>query len=106
MKIGDVLAFNIKYILTHIYQPPSKGDNVLGSVRLSVGVQRSILGARLCRVQQRAKKSDYQTTVFVCVLNNCMDAVDQLLIKNHISHRWMLMTKAFGLTLFSQQEFI
>ena len=31
------------------------------------GAQRSILGARLCQVQQPAKKSHYQSKVFVCV---------------------------------------
>ncbi len=32
--------------------------------------QRLILGARLCRVQQSAKKSHYQSKVFVRVSNN------------------------------------
>ncbi len=31
------------------------------------GAQQSILGARLCRVQQRAIKGHYQSKVFVCV---------------------------------------
>ena len=31
-------------------------------------------------VQQRAKQSDYQSKMFVCVSNNHADAVDQLLI--------------------------
>ena len=32
------------------------------------GAQQSILGARLCQVQQRAKKSHYQSRVFcLCV---------------------------------------
>ncbi len=31
-------------------------------------------------VQQRAKKSHYQSEVFVCVLNSRADAVDRLLI--------------------------
>ena len=53
------------------YRPRSEEDNVLGSVRPSV---------RLCRVQQRAKKSYYQSRVFVCVSSNRMDAVDRLLI--------------------------
>ena len=44
------------------------------------GAQRSILGALLCRVQQRAKKGHNQSKEFVCVWNNCMDAVNQLLI--------------------------
>ena len=44
------------------------------------GVQRSIIGAGLCRVQQRAKKSHYQSKVFVCVSSNRVDAVDRLLI--------------------------
>ncbi len=43
------------------------------------GAQWSILGDRLCRVQQRAKKSHYQSTVFVCVSSNRADAVDLLL---------------------------
>ncbi len=74
-----------------------QGDNVLGSVRPSPrqcalsrlkvkgqgqlsGAQWLILGARLCRVQRRAKKSHYQSRVFVCVSNNCTDAGDRLLI--------------------------
>ena len=65
------------------YRPHSlvkQGDNALGSIRLSV------CPSPLCRVQQRAKKSHYQTMVFVCVsnnrsdANNRADAVDQLLI--------------------------
>ena len=44
------------------------------------GVQRSIFGARLCRVQQRAKKTHYQSEVFVCVSSNHADVVDWLLI--------------------------
>ena len=38
------------------------------------------LGARLCRVQQRAKRSHYQSEVFVCVSHNRVYAVDRLLI--------------------------
>ncbi len=44
------------------------------------GGQWSILGARLCRVQQIAKKSHYQSMMFVCVSSNRTDAVDRLLI--------------------------
>ncbi len=69
------------------YRPRSEGDNVLGSVRPSVRpsvsaltAEPSILGARLCQVQQRAKRSYYQPKVFVCVSNNHVDAVDRLLI--------------------------
>ncbi len=54
---------------------------VKGQSQIS-GAQRSILGARLCRVQQRAKKSHYQSEVFVCVSSNRADAVDRLLIGN------------------------
>ncbi len=36
--------------------------------------------SRLCRVQQRAKKSNYQSMEFVCVSNSRADAVDRLLI--------------------------
>ncbi len=43
-------------------------------------MHQSILGARLCKVQQRANKSHYQSKVFVYVSNNHADAVDQLLI--------------------------
>ncbi len=39
------------------------------------GMQWSILGARLCRVQQITKRSRYQSRTFVCVSNNCADAV-------------------------------
>ena len=39
-----------------------------------------MLGARLCRVRQRAKRSTYQSKVFVCVSNSRADAVDRLLI--------------------------
>ena len=75
------------------YQTQSEGDNVLGIVRPSVRLSvcpstlsrlnrlfvRALLGARLCRVQQRA-------TASLCVCNqwayadNCTDAVDRLLI--------------------------
>ncbi len=34
----------------------------------------------LCRVRQRAKRSHYQSKVFVCVPNSRADAVDRLLI--------------------------
>ena len=44
------------------------------------GAQQTILGARLCRVQQRAKKSRYQSEVFVCESTYRADAVDRLLI--------------------------
>ena len=45
-------------------------------------MQRSTLGPRLCRVQQRAKKSRYQSEVFVCVSTHCRDAVDRLLMSD------------------------
>ena len=79
-----------------------RGDNVLGSVRLSVGhrshgwiygTQRSILGARLCRVQQRPKESHYQSNVFVCVSSNRADEVDWLLI--YLFFRNTLLQKKF-----------
>ena len=57
--------------------------NVKGQSQIS-GAQRSILGARLCRVQQRARKSNYQSKVFVCVSSNRADAVDRLLIALHM----------------------
>ncbi len=64
---------------------------LVASVRLSVrpsvrpsALSRLILGARLCRVRQRAKKSHYQSKVFVCVSNSRADAVDRLLIE-HVS---------------------
>ncbi len=57
---------------------------LVASVHLSVcqiyGVQRSMLGAQLCRVQKRAKKINYQSKEFVHVSNNRADAVDELLI--------------------------
>ena len=37
--------------------------------------------ARLYRVQQKANKTDYQSMVFVCVSNNRVDVVNQLLIQ-------------------------
>ena len=43
------------------------------------GVQ-SVLGSQLCWVQQRAKKSNYQSKVFVCASNNHAGAVNRLLI--------------------------
>ena len=55
------------------YRPRSEGDNVLGSVRPSDL-------SRLNRVQQRAKKSHYQSTEFVCVSNCRADVVDRFLI--------------------------
>ena len=65
--------------------------HLVASVRLSFrlhshgrisGTQGSILGARLCRVQERARViiSHYQSITFVCVSNNHADAVDQHLI--------------------------
>ena len=51
------------------------GVKVKGQGQMS-GAQRSILGARL----QRAKKSRYQSEVFVCVSTYPTDAVDRLLI--------------------------
>ncbi len=60
------------------YRPRSEGDNVLGSVRPSV---RPLTAEPFdLRVVQRAKRSHYQSEVFVCVSNNHADAVDQLLI--------------------------
>ncbi len=46
------------------------------------GMQRSILGARLCRVQQRALGVITSQGVCLCVCNQgaYTDAVDQLLI--------------------------
>ena len=52
---------------------------VMGQGQIS-GAQGLILGAQLCQVQQRAKKSHYHSKVFVCVSNNCADAVDRLLM--------------------------
>ncbi len=52
---------------------------VVGQGQIS-DAQRSILGARLCHVQHRAKKTHYQSKVFVCVSNNHADVVDRLLI--------------------------
>ncbi len=65
--------------------------------RSNFGTQRSILGAQLCRVQQRriithkfetkrkrAEKIHYQSEVFVCVSTNCADAVDRLLILSFV----------------------
>ncbi len=52
---------------------------VKGQGRIS-GVQWSILGARLCQVQQGAKENDYLSKMFLCVLTNRADAVDRLLI--------------------------
>ncbi len=66
---------HISILLFNIFRPCSlakQGDNALGSVR-----QRS----RPCRVQQRAKKSHYQSKVFVCVSNVC---ADRLLISSKI----------------------
>ncbi len=61
--------------------------HLVASVRVFVSAQiydaqRSILGARLCRVQVRAKNSGYQSKVFVCVSTYRADAVDRLLIPN------------------------
>ncbi len=48
-----------------------QGDNVLGSIRQSVCALTA---------EQRAKKSHYQSRVFVCVSNNCAYVVNQLLM--------------------------
>ncbi len=58
------------YITVTLIQGQRSGSRsrvkVKGQGQLS-GAQRSILGARLCRVQQRAKRSHYQSKVIVCV---------------------------------------
>ncbi len=51
------------------------------------GTQQSILHSQLCQVQHRAKKSHYQSMVFVCVSNNRADVVDRLLISSE-SWNW------------------
>ncbi len=63
-----------------------QGDYGIGSVCPSVCLSfRSLLAEpRLCRVQQRAKKSDYQSAEFVCVSNCRADAVDRLLILHEV----------------------
>ena len=48
-------------------------------------MQQSILGARLCRVQQRVNKSHYQSKRFVCLLDNHADVFAQLLIAEILS---------------------
>ena len=63
--------YRSKKVYKDFYRPQSKGDNVLGNVRPSV---------RLSVGQQRARKSHYQSRVFVCVSSNRTDAVDWLLI--------------------------
>ncbi len=73
-----------------------------------------ILGARLCRVQQGAKKSHYQSKMFVCVSNNRADTVDRLLIykinvkgfereKNYLSHCHDQSSKIFSHTKFDRK---
>ncbi len=76
---------------------------VKGQSQIS-GVQRSILGARLCRVQQRAKKSHYQSYVFVCVSSNRVDAVDRLLIYFAICYQRSFLQFAFK-SFFAWQYF-
>ncbi len=61
---------------------PSVRPSVCPSVRPSVtALAAEPLVARLCRVQQRTKKSHYQSQVFVCVSSYLTDAVDRLLIQ-------------------------
>ncbi len=75
-------SYKVTYIV-YFYWPQSEGDNVLGSpsVHLSVSAEPfDLLGTRLCRVRQRAKKSHYQSKVFVCVSNSRADEVDRFLI--------------------------
>ncbi len=61
-KIYNIWTFWLVIIIA------KRGDNRIGSVRLSVCmfVCLSILGAWLCRVQQRAKRSHYQSKVIFC----------------------------------------
>ncbi len=55
---------------------------LVASVRLSVcpSVRLRSHGWTICRVQQRVKRSHYQSVEFVCVSNSRADAVDWLLI--------------------------
>ncbi len=69
---------------------------VKGQCQIS-GMQRSILGARLCQVQQRAMKCHYQSKEFVCVSNCRADAVDRLLFLFTIENsKIQLSTEKYG----------
>ncbi len=61
-----IVFWNDSYLALRSRSRSKVGVNVKGQGHIS-GMQRSILGARLCRVHQRAKKSHYQSKVFVCV---------------------------------------
>ena len=62
--------------------------------------QRSILGARLCRVQQRAKKGNHQSMEFVCVSNSHADAFDRLLIGGSANRGLHEICKMFDSCIF------
>ena len=84
----DVINKNRLYpnLTISIWLHPAKLHNsVLSSFRTICRkrfrkISEQTVGARLCRVHKRAEKSHYQSEVFVCVSNNCAEAVDQLLI--------------------------
>ncbi len=65
------------------YRPRSAGDNVIGSVCLSVRLfvcpSVSALTNEFETKMKRAENSHYQSEVFVCVSTNHVDAVGQLL---------------------------
>ncbi len=56
-----------------------QGDNALGIVHLSI--RQWMLSHLSSALPSAAKKSHYQSKAFVCVSNNCADAVDRLLIQ-------------------------
>ena len=76
-----------------MYLVASVCPSVCPSVRPSV----SALTAWLCRVQQRAKKSYYQSMMFVCVSSSLADAVNRLLINNGSSVFFFQITKKMPL---------
>ncbi len=82
MRFYEGIVFSVsKKSFDACLSTAKQGENALGSVRLSVCMSKlSCLGARLCRVQQRAKRSHYQSKMFVCVSTYCADAVDWLLL--------------------------
>ena len=61
------------------YQPRSEGDNVLGSVRPSfrLSVRQSVCPTSALPSAAKSKEESLSVQDFVCMLTNCMDAVDR-----------------------------
>ena len=83
---------------------------LVASVRLSVTtltaeVRFLACSGQLCRVQQSAKNSHYQSKLFVCVSSNHADAVDWLLILGcfkYLVFSWVMSGVKAKKTIYSE----